>query len=468
MESREGFTIIYNGHEFHVNKEYISLQSKVFRHLLKDQPKVLRLEGKFKIDSFNQFLKAIQGQEFNTTIENCDDIIKIAEEYQIKNLVRLMEEERERLFAPDNILLLAIQSHRENKPIQPFIKHLAQNISLMVTIPNFALLPVKVIDQVFSHPDCHPKSQGDLIRLFEALLEFKKKEDPSVLFNHIDFSQLSFEEMEHFLNISKLDKKAVINQVAKSSLTLMDIIRSEEEGNKDDVAKVQELIDDLKDQIDSITKMKAKIDSHAQQAARRLDVSKEKISKSKSYMVEVEKKLTQTCAKATIPGLPRPAPVNKHRPNLYIEWCQNGFKEGGPEPRKPPVKKTKTIAKNVYITSQFKIEAPICKVRAPSYPFGYNPENNTSKPSGGFQMSGKSFQTMNLETFKIEAPTDRPPIKIERRTTEKAVLETNGIKIDKPVKLETVIKTADATDAAENKNAEQQHQIKIEKPVRNQ
>ncbi|EAX97421.1 hypothetical protein TVAG_438000 [Trichomonas vaginalis G3] len=470
MDQKETYTIIYQNKSIPVNKEYISLQSKVFRRLIKENPKTLRLNGGYPFDSFNQFLRAIQGMEFNTTVENCDDIIKIAQEYQIKNLVTLMEQERERLFAPENILLLAIQSNREHKSVLPYIPFLAQNISQMVKIPTFALLPVKLIDQIFSHDDCHPDNQGDLIRFFEALLDFKQKEDPSILFNHIDFGKVSFEEMDHFLNIPKLNKKAVIQKVANASLVLMDIIRSEEEGNKDTIGKTQEIVDDLKYQIDYITKAQEKIVKHQQSATRRLESAKEDVAKSIAYMRKVEAKLRQTCTRSSIPGMPKLQPVPPHRPNIFIEWCQNGFSEDGPSKRPPPPKKTKTISKNVYVTSQIKIEAPAVKIR--SYAEHLGNSTYSTAPSTGFRMSGQSFGSkMNLDNVKVEMPNDRPPIKIERRTTAKAVLETGGIKIEKPVRLETTFKVPDVNEVSSSSSNPEisqssKHEIKIEYPSR--
>lgn len=411
----ETYYLIYNGQQFAVVRENIRLNSRLLRRMVDDSPKNIRIDGELPESSFREFARAMNGEDFDMTIENIDDLINFGEQFQTMKLLEILYEEKEQLSSPENILLKAVDNYRKKIPIDNYIPRIAENITLLIQVPQLSLFPVSIIQRIFEREECKPKNQGDVLKFFEALLDLKaKSENPSVLFKFVDFTKLGFEEIEHLLSIPKLSKKEIIEQISKAACSIIDISRSEADFNGESIKKKNEEIEEMKDKINVLESHKESIEKHKAAAHRRLEEARKKKHDAQLRMRDVEIQFRRSCQNSVIPALPK---VNKtttrRRPNRFVEWANAGFPDEGPTPKQVSDEKGKKATKPVsQPLSTIKVEAPstkLSKVYDPSD--SYVPKEPTPQvipPEGHlFKVEKPAFPTATY-TPSFNAPPPRP------------------------------------------------------------
>ena len=427
------YEIHHNGHIYRVNKELVTLSSRLLRNNIDQSPKYLELQADVSSVNFETFLNAIQGKDFEVTIDNIDDLKMLAEGFQVKKLLSILEIEEQEIRSPENILSKAIDLARQNQPIDKFIPIIARNISKLVKVPQLSLLPLDAIDQIFSHEECCPRDQASVIKFFEALLTLKqqKKENPSFLFKHINFTQLGFEDIEHILSIPNLRKSDVIDQITETAIKLIEIISAEAADNEEKINNQKNETREMEEKIRAINNQRESIQKHHARAKKRLDDAVEQVKQNRSYMIDVEKRLN-TVRGAAIPPQVQPSTEKKRkRPNRFVEWCDNGFPEEGPTPK--PAPRPANLKRKMSASITQRTIGPmhaIKPIRSNSNPVQ---TQQTQAPTVSIKVEKpqiKLSQYSSPPAAPAPAPAkNMPAIKIERAQRENVSI--GGIKIEK-------------------------------------
>ena len=211
-------------------KSFVRL-SEVFKKKKAEYPEKLKIEGHFPFLAFDEFIGAIQGNEYSVNFQNFECLYYFGNYFQIPQLIADVEEKKEYILTPQSILNFLEESLKNNEDIDPYIEKVVEIINHFLDHKFLFRFPLDFILKVLE------KTKIELINhellLKQILFSFKKNNfDPNThkLFNYLKISELSLSSLQSiFTELKNLDHK-LLNTFSKNCI--LDLLRRYDEFNK--------------------------------------------------------------------------------------------------------------------------------------------------------------------------------------------------------------------------------------------
>ena len=193
------FDLIFAGKKFPVSKFKFALMSPKFRDLIKDDSNIKSLEFPEKTTTaiFQEFIKAAQGEEFELTIENSNDLLFLSQKWGIEELSKQIED-----FMKTNGIEQKPQVEENNDNL---IEILAQNIDKTLRIPSFSYLPLEQIEKVLGNEKMQCRDNHSLFLFVKKMLDLHGQKATKLALS-IDLTKLPSQDISELLDHPNLDK----------------------------------------------------------------------------------------------------------------------------------------------------------------------------------------------------------------------------------------------------------------------
>ena len=194
------FNLIFAGRKFPVSKYKLSLLSPKFRNLIENDSQISSLEihEKTTTSIFQQFIKAAQGEEFDLTVQNANDLLNLSKSWEIEALSSQIED-----FMKSNSIE---PKAPEADNIDDLIEILAKNIDKTVRIPSFAYLPLDTINKVLTNENMKCNDNHSLLLFVLKLLDLHGQKATKLALS-IDLTKLPANDICQLLDHPNLDKQ---------------------------------------------------------------------------------------------------------------------------------------------------------------------------------------------------------------------------------------------------------------------
>lgn len=263
------FTLIFKGEKYNVSKYLLSMHSLKFRDLLQNlKDDFLEISLQTTVSVFNEFIKAVHGEEFCLTSSNVYDLLKIAQEWKVQVLIENLYK-----YIEENNLPKDKVSDKPQEINQNLVQILAQNVDNAIKMPSFLHLPFDVILQIFSMPQAKIIDLHNYYQFITQMLDVHGKK-ATKLVDNIDLKLLPSQDLVELLENPNIDKNYISHKllpVAKyyvvetakleesfsQAETSSSTLQNPDSALKKAVARVKALqdnINDLTDQADDIYK----------------------------------------------------------------------------------------------------------------------------------------------------------------------------------------------------------------------
>ena len=220
--SNEDFTLVYNTeNKFPVSRAKLGLYSQYFRKL----PFLFKLESfeitdSAPVDTFKEFLAAIQGKEFHLSENSFFDFLRLSSNYEAENAVKICTNYFHRNPQIQNILKETQKIENENN-ISNNQKNLcdliASHLDDCIKDPEFSKLQFQTVDKILSSKE---KVMNDRKLLHNYLINLIPSLDTAAydLFSYIELQDLDDPEIKQiFTNIQLMKYFSSKKKVSPSS-----------------------------------------------------------------------------------------------------------------------------------------------------------------------------------------------------------------------------------------------------------
>lgn len=194
-----------------VNPELFSKRSSIFNQYYKpNSENELSIDGDYPPSSFQAFVDVIHDKTSSITEENKEDIRSLANLWRSEYVINILDSNlSEENINPSLLLQQCIERYDKKQSIQEFIPKLVSNFSEIIKCPNIIRFPGNVIPQILHRIDLNTIDCHDLFRFINGYVFVYHKY--AGLFNFIDFSKLTDDELKEFFQLAYSNQNLTIN-----------------------------------------------------------------------------------------------------------------------------------------------------------------------------------------------------------------------------------------------------------------
>lgn len=253
--------ISYNGELVEIDPISFTQSSKYFADHYNSESGVLEFRSKVPLNLFLQFLPFVQGEPIEISQSNINTLLLFANEWEIESLKQKIDECK---MQPEEVLQAALEKLKEKNGIYDLIDVMAMRVNSLLYMPQFALIPPKILMEIFINPYCKIYDQHVLLKFILGVCSYVGKKS-SFLFDIVDPSSLNdFEINDIFENKNvDLSKSPIfIRELAKHCFSKYDeenkLNKASEENYKAQIDQKNVEIQNLQTKIKGLDKIEQK------------------------------------------------------------------------------------------------------------------------------------------------------------------------------------------------------------------
>jgi len=204
------FIVIHNHLEYPVSKLRFLMQSAKFRDISRDLKNQIEISDGISNIVFEEFIKAINGEEYIISTENVFGLIKLAKDWSIEGLEDQLNE-----FITETPEISSILGHinsKNSQNISNMIDIMASNIDELVTLSSFCALPLEIIHQVFTNPNLAIINHHNTYTFIMKMIN-NYGEKASFLSKYLELPELQRDDIVELLESPSIDKTAILPQI---------------------------------------------------------------------------------------------------------------------------------------------------------------------------------------------------------------------------------------------------------------